>query len=174
MLAFFESIALVEANDPAAEVLVPLLKIEISKAATDAIRRARLIIGGNAVIRDFSILPRLAEDALVQEIWEGTHAILAGHVLRALKRPASQKSFIALALPPEGTHGPAADQARDASRQLGEMLGALGPGSADERAGEGLRLGALAWQALLPSLLLRESAGPLDPDGAFGRFAGVA
>jgi putative acyl-CoA dehydrogenase len=95
LYAFFTMLDAIEAKDPAAEVLVPLLKIEISKRGTDAVRRARLILGGSGTITDFSPLPRLAEDALIQEIWEGTHPILAGHVARALKRPRSQKAFLA-------------------------------------------------------------------------------
>lgn len=93
LLAFVDELDALEKDDPAADVLVPLLKIQLSRLATDSVRRARLILAGNGALRDFSILPRLAEDALIQEIWEGTHPVLAGHVARALKRPASRKAF---------------------------------------------------------------------------------
>ena len=92
--AFFAMLDAVEAGDPAEDVLVPLLKVSLSKMGTDIVRRARLILAGNATLRDFSILPRLAEDALIQEIWEGTHPILASHVDKALRRPASRAAFL--------------------------------------------------------------------------------
>lgn len=91
--AYFDELDALESGDPAADVLVPLLKIKVSAAATEAVREARLIMAGNATLRDFSILPRLAEDAIIQEIWEGTGPVLAGHVERALRRPASRKAF---------------------------------------------------------------------------------
>ena len=49
------------------------------------------------MLRDFSVLPRLAEDALIQETWEGTRDILASHVEKALRRPASRAAFEKLA-----------------------------------------------------------------------------
>lgn len=156
LLCYFEELAALEADAPAAEVLVPLLKIQNSRLGTEAVRQARLLMAGNAVLRDFSILPRLAEDALIQEIWEGTHPILAGHALRALRRPASRSAFLALCRPPAGSTGPAADAAREASRKLEELLAGLGPGSAAERAPEGLRACALAFKALGTTVLLRE------------------
>jgi len=95
--AFFEMIRALEEEDPVAEVLVPLLKIGVSKAASEAVREAQMVFGGNGILRDFSILPRLSQDALIQEIWEGTHAVLAGHVEKALRRKDSRRAFEALA-----------------------------------------------------------------------------
>lgn len=96
LLAFFEELAMIEAGNPAAEILIPLLKMKISEAATQQVREAQLVFAGNGILRDFSILPRLSQDALIQEIWEGTHQILAGHAVKALRRPASRKAFDAL------------------------------------------------------------------------------
>lgn len=95
-LAYFESLSLLEAGSPAADILVPLLKIHISREATQGVREAQLIFAGNGILRDFSVLPRLSQDAIIQEIWEGTHAILAGHAIKALRRPAGRKAFEAL------------------------------------------------------------------------------
>ncbi|MHB2026162.1 MAG: acyl-CoA dehydrogenase family protein [Elusimicrobiota bacterium] len=95
-LAFFEMIQAVEREDPAAEVLVPLLKIGVSRAASLAVKEAQMIFAGNGILRDFSILPRLSQDTLIQEIWEGTHAVLAGHVEKALRRTDSCRAFKAL------------------------------------------------------------------------------
>ncbi len=95
-LAFFEMIRAIEEDDPAAEVLIPLLKVGMSRAASDAVREAQMVFAGNGILRDFSILPRLSQDAVVQEIWEGTHAVLSGHVEKALRRGDSRKAFSAL------------------------------------------------------------------------------
>lgn len=92
-LAFFAMLDAVENGSPAAEVLVPMMKIHLSQMATDGVRRARLLFAGHGTLRDFSILPRLTEDALIQEIWEGTHPILAGHAAKALLRPRSGSAF---------------------------------------------------------------------------------
>ena len=119
-------------------------------------KEARLLLAGNGVLRDFSPLPRLAEDALIQEIWEGTHPILAGHVLRALRRPASRVAFFALLMPPKGAEGDAAEEAAAASQKLAALLDGLSS-AADERAQDGLKAVALAWKALSLSTLLRES-----------------
>jgi len=94
--AFFEMIRSLEEEDPVSEVLVPLLKIGVSKAASEAVREAQMVFAGNGILRDFSILPRLSQDALIQEIWEGTHAVLASHVEKALRRQDSRKAFEAL------------------------------------------------------------------------------
>lgn len=94
--AFFEMIRALEEGDSVAEVLVPLLKIGVSRAASEAVREAQMVFAGNSILRDFSILPRLSQDALIQEIWEGTHAVLAGHVEKALRRKDSRRAFEAL------------------------------------------------------------------------------
>lgn len=96
-LAFFELLDALDRDDPAVEALVPLLKIQLSEAATAQVRDAQLILAGNGILRDFSILPRLSQDALIQEIWEGTHPLLAGHVEKALSRPACRAAFDKLA-----------------------------------------------------------------------------
>ncbi|PCI38591.1 MAG: acyl-CoA dehydrogenase [Elusimicrobia bacterium] len=95
-MAVFRMFFAVEAKDPSADVLIPLLKIGVSRDASRQVRDARLLFAGNAVDRDFSILPRLSEDALIQEIWEGTHPILAGQALKALRRQRSRDAFLAI------------------------------------------------------------------------------
>jgi putative acyl-CoA dehydrogenase len=95
-LAFYRMLAAIDAGDPAADALVPLLKIGVSRDGTEQVREARLLFAGNGTLRDFSILPRLHEDALTQEIWEGTHPIIAGHALKALRRERSRAAFLAL------------------------------------------------------------------------------
>lgn len=158
-LAYWEEIALLEKGDPAADVLVPLLKVQVTRLATDAVRQARLIFAGNAVLRDFSILPRLAEDTMAQEIWEGTHGVLASHVLRALKRPSSRVAFFELVA------------GQKAAGKLEGLMERVGTAAPEERAAEGLQACALAWRALSQALLQREAGGKLDHSAAFRRQA---
>lgn len=94
--AFYTMLRLLEAGDPAADVLVPLLKSRLSETGSWMVHNARLLMAGNATVRDFSILPRLAEDAIIQEIWEGTHPVLAGHTMRALSKKNSREAFLQL------------------------------------------------------------------------------
>ena len=160
-LAYFEGIACIERGDPAAEVLLPLLKMELSRCAGRLIYEARLILAGNATLRDFSILPRLAEDAIAQEIWEGTHLVLAGHVLKALRRPASGAAIKSILSNYDG----------DDTRRLARRLEELRSTPASERPEDVLEICAATWRALQLALLRREASGPLDVDGSFLRLA---
>ncbi|MBI5245868.1 MAG: acyl-CoA dehydrogenase family protein [Elusimicrobia bacterium] len=162
-LAYFEGIACIERGDPAAEVLLPLLKMELSRGASRMIHEARLILAGNATLRDFSILPRLAEDAIAQEIWEGTHLVLAGHALKALRRPASGAAIYAILSKHECQDG----------RRLARRLEKLRSAPASERPEDVLEICAATWRALRVALLSREASGPLDVDGSFTRLAAV-
>lgn len=139
LTAFFRAMRLVESGDAAQDVLVPLLKLELSGRATAMVRRARLVIGGHAALEDFTILPRLAEDALVNEIWEGTHPILGEHAAKALRRPASMRAFLAAL--PEGAESLKAElSARvEKSRTMSE----------EERSLDNLELCAFAFRAFV-------------------------
>lgn len=87
LAAFFAGVDAVAKNAPEAEALVPLLKVEVSRRSSYLVREAQLLIGGHGILDDFSPLNRLADDAIVNEIWEGTHPILCGHAAKALRRP---------------------------------------------------------------------------------------
>lgn len=156
-LAFYEMLRRVEEEDPLAEALIPLLKIGVSRLATDAVRRARLLFAGSGALRDFSVLPRLAEDALIQEIWEGTHPILAGHALKALRRPASRAAFESLLA--EG--GGAVEGLPEARRKLKEALDGLAGLQAGEAEAQALPIAGLAFHALLLALTARHAGTPL-------------
>ncbi|MFI5349072.1 MAG: acyl-CoA dehydrogenase family protein [Elusimicrobiota bacterium] len=93
LTSFYAGVDAVAADAPEAEALVPMLKVEISKRATFLVREAQLLIGGHGILDDFSPLNRLADDAIVNEIWEGTHPILAGHAAKALRRPRVLEAF---------------------------------------------------------------------------------
>ena len=66
--------------------LVNANKLTCSLAATQTVREAVEILGGNGAIETFSVLPRLLRDAVVYEQWEGTHNTLTAQVLRDLGR----------------------------------------------------------------------------------------
>jgi putative acyl-CoA dehydrogenase len=94
LTAFYAGVDAVAADAPEAEALVPMLKVEISKRASFLVREAQLLIGGHGILDDFSPLNRLADDAIVNEIWEGTHPILCGHAAKALRRPRVLEAFM--------------------------------------------------------------------------------
>ncbi|MEN8234957.1 MAG: acyl-CoA dehydrogenase family protein [Actinomycetota bacterium] len=66
--------------------LVNANKLACSLAATQTVREAIEILGGNGTIETFSVLPRLLRDAVVYEQWEGTHNTLTAQVVRDLGR----------------------------------------------------------------------------------------
>jgi putative acyl-CoA dehydrogenase len=92
--AFYAGVDAVAAGAPDADALVPMLKVEISKRSSFLVREAQLLIGGHGILDDFSPLNRLADDAIVNEIWEGTHPILCGHAAKALRRPRVLEAFL--------------------------------------------------------------------------------
>lgn len=93
--AFFMGMHAAETGAPDADALTPLCKVELSKRSSWMVREAQLMIGGHGILDDFSPLNRLADDAIVNEIWEGTHPILAGHAAKALRRPRALAAFLA-------------------------------------------------------------------------------
>lgn len=66
--------------------LVNATKYSVSSAASEVVRSAIEILGGNGTIEDFSVLPRLYRDAMVYESWEGTHNVLCAQVLNDMNR----------------------------------------------------------------------------------------
>lgn len=66
--------------------LILLQKIKAAHDTVDTIRTAISIFGGNGVIEDFSSLPRLFRDAMVNELWEGPRNVLLAQIHRDIKR----------------------------------------------------------------------------------------
>ncbi|WAA10131.1 acyl-CoA dehydrogenase family protein [Fervidibacillus albus] len=66
--------------------LILLQKIKAAKDTVDTIRTAISIFGGNGVIEDFTSLPRLFRDAMVNELWEGPKNVLLAQIHRDLSR----------------------------------------------------------------------------------------
>lgn len=65
--------------------LVMLQKITTSWDATEQLRTAISLFGGHGVIEDFSALPRLYRDAVVNELWEGPRNVLLQQMHRDLQ-----------------------------------------------------------------------------------------
>ncbi|MBI4249466.1 MAG: acyl-CoA dehydrogenase family protein [Elusimicrobia bacterium] len=93
VLAAFRMHKLIEEKDPSQDLLVPLLKYKISSLASAAVKDAQMVLGGNGMLADYSILPRLAADMTVNETWEGTHHILAAHAVKAFGRMRIRNAF---------------------------------------------------------------------------------
>jgi alkylation response protein AidB-like acyl-CoA dehydrogenase len=56
--------------------LVLLQKITVAKDASDMSRLGISVLGGHGVMEDFSSLPRMLRDGLVNELWEGPRNVL--------------------------------------------------------------------------------------------------
>ncbi len=89
----FRSISLLEENQPVTEMLVPLMKLISSSKATELTQKAMLCLGGNGIIGDFSPLPRLHNDSIINETWEGTHLIISDHIIHAMRKKKVRDSF---------------------------------------------------------------------------------
>jgi alkylation response protein AidB-like acyl-CoA dehydrogenase len=72
-----------------ARELVMLHKFVASEDGTLALREAMGIHGGNGIVEDFSSLPRLFRDSVVNELWEGPRNVLQAQVHRDLQRAAA-------------------------------------------------------------------------------------
>lgn len=64
--------------------LILLQKIFAAKEAVDQLRLAISIFGGHGAIEDFSALPRLFRDSMVNELWEGPRNVLLTQIYRDL------------------------------------------------------------------------------------------
>ncbi len=92
-LLTFKLIALVDRNgmapeDPAQAMwqrfLTNLAKYRTASTLTASIHDAIMVLGGNGIVEDFSVLPRLLRDAMIIETWEGAHNTLCLQIARDL------------------------------------------------------------------------------------------
>jgi hypothetical protein len=63
-----------------------LQKIVASWDATDVLRKAISVFGGHGVMEDFSSLPRLFRDMMINELWEGPRNVLLTQIYRDIQR----------------------------------------------------------------------------------------
>lgn len=91
----FRLIALLDQNGIAPEdteqamwqrFLTNLAKYRTALPLVDSMREAMLILGGNGIIEDFTILPRLFRDAMIIETWEGPPNTLCLQMMRDAAR----------------------------------------------------------------------------------------
>jgi len=66
--------------------LINLAKYRTGVTLTNSIREAILILGGNGIVEDFSVLPRLLRDSMIIETWEGPHNTLCLQIVRDAAR----------------------------------------------------------------------------------------
>ncbi len=90
----FRSISLWESNHLSANIIIPLMKYISSSIATSNCHTAILCLGGNGIVGDFSPIPRLLNDSIINESWEGTHFLLTDHILKALERKKFRDAFL--------------------------------------------------------------------------------
>ena len=93
-LTAFDSIQLYETNNQAYQFTMPLLKLKLSMVSSYVAHEAIIILGGNGIISDFSVLPRMHNDSFIQEIGEGTHNIISHHAIKAFFKKQSGKPFL--------------------------------------------------------------------------------
>lgn len=72
---------------------VNLNKYRSSLSATDIIRRAIEVLGGNGAMENFSVLPRLLRDSIIFEAWEGAHNTLLAQAVRDIQRHRLHENF---------------------------------------------------------------------------------
>lgn len=92
-----ENQRLVKEKNHLNELLQSLLKFKLSSLSTYMAHEAIMLHGGQGIIRDFSILPRLLNDSVINETWEGTHNIMQGHAIKALNRSRVQEPLFEIA-----------------------------------------------------------------------------
>ncbi|EKS09494.1 acyl-CoA dehydrogenase family protein [Leptospira santarosai] len=106
----------------AGEVLAPLLKYKCSSISTEITYNSILVLGGNGIVGDFSALPRLHNDSIINETWEGTHLLLSEHVLRGFKREKVAKAFFKYVEEITDSNSEAAETIRQKSELLQSLL----------------------------------------------------
>ncbi len=92
-MASFQNFVYMDTNHAATSVVTPLLKYAGTVHATYLTHEAMMVHGGNGILGDFSCLPRLHNDAIINETWEGTHQIISEHVTKAFARPKVREAF---------------------------------------------------------------------------------
>ena len=92
-LAIFDNWGRRRLNEPVFDLYTPLLKYICTSNSSDITHEAIMIHGGNGILGDYSVLPRLHNDAIINETWEGTHNIIANHVVKAFRRPKIKRAF---------------------------------------------------------------------------------
>ena len=75
------------------DLVTPLMKYIATSRSSEISHSAIMIHGGNGILHDYSVLPRLHNDCIINETWEGTHNIIANHVYKAFKKKKIREAF---------------------------------------------------------------------------------
>ncbi|TGL33979.1 acyl-CoA dehydrogenase [Leptospira koniambonensis] len=78
----------------AEQISTPLMKYRSSSLSSQITHRAIMALGGSGIIGDYTCLPRLHNDCIINETWEGTHLIITDHALGAMNRAKIRDSFV--------------------------------------------------------------------------------
>lgn len=78
----------------AEQISTPLMKYKSSLLSSQITHRAIMALGGSGIIGDYTCLPRLHNDCIINETWEGTHLIITDHALGAMNRVKIRDSFV--------------------------------------------------------------------------------
>jgi hypothetical protein len=62
--------------------LINLAKYRTGAQLTASLHDAIMVLGGNGIVEDFTVLPRLLRDAMIIETWEGPHNTLCLQIMR--------------------------------------------------------------------------------------------
>lgn len=72
--------------------LILLQKIYASREAVEKLRLAISIFGGHGAMEDFSAIPRLFRDSMVNELWEGPRNVLLAQIYRDFHKARNKMS----------------------------------------------------------------------------------
>ncbi len=70
-------------------LLIMLQKITAAQDSVECLHNAIAVFGGHGAIEDFSSLPRMLRDAMVNELWEGPRNVLLTQIHRDLQKAAT-------------------------------------------------------------------------------------
>ncbi len=115
-------------------LLIMLQKITAAQDSVECLHGAISVFGGHGAIEDFSSLPRMLRDAMVNELWEGPRNVLLTQIHRDLQKAATWyplDEMIGRLLP--GIEQTASDEIRAEARSLldGPQLNEAGQNQAE-------------------------------------------
>ncbi|MDX1960507.1 MAG: acyl-CoA dehydrogenase family protein [Leptospiraceae bacterium] len=93
MLTTFRVVSLMEKKSSLLSLLNPLMKYISTTHCTWLTKEAMLLHGGNGILGNFSVIPRILNDSIINETWEGTHQVITEHVVKAIIRKKIRNEF---------------------------------------------------------------------------------
>ncbi len=94
VMPIFRGIHWTEKGILAEQISTPLMKYKSSSLSSQITHRAIMALGGSGIVGDYTCLPRLHNDCIINETWEGTHLIITDHALGAMNRGKIRDSFV--------------------------------------------------------------------------------